>query len=41
MANGRAELRVAIIYDTMWNSTEHMTIPLMQGIRDEGVDVRS
>lgn len=38
MANGKAHLRVAIIYDTMWHSTERMTIPLMQGIKDEGVD---
>ena len=40
MANGHAELRVAIIYDTMWHSTERMTIPLMQGIKDEGVDCK-
>ncbi len=39
MANGKADLRVAIIYDTMWHSTEQMTVPLMQGIKDEGVDV--
>lgn len=37
MANGRADLSVSIIYDTMWKSTEIMTGPLMQGIRDEGV----
>lgn len=40
MANGRAMLRVAIIYDTMWHSTERMTIPLMQGVKDEGVDCK-
>ncbi|MBI5641796.1 MAG: FprA family A-type flavoprotein [Nitrospirae bacterium] len=40
MANGGAALRVAIIYDTMWHSTEHMTLPLMQGIKDEGVDCK-
>jgi flavorubredoxin len=40
MANGRALLRVAIIYDTMWHSTEYMTLPLMHGIRDEGVDCK-
>lgn len=40
MANGKAGLRVAIIYDTMWHSTEHMTIPLMQGIKSEGVDCK-
>jgi len=37
MANGKADLAVSIIYDTMWNSTEIMTDPLMQGIADEGV----
>jgi flavorubredoxin len=40
MAGGKADLRVVIIYDTMWHSTEHMTLPLMQGIKDEGVDVK-
>ncbi len=40
MANGKAELRVAIIYDTMWQSTELMTVPIAQGIQDEGVDVK-
>ena len=28
----------AIGYDTMWHSTERMTAPLIQGIKDEGVD---
>ena len=40
MANGKAEPKVVIIYDTMWRSTEQMTVPLMQGIRDEGVEVK-
>ena len=40
MANGKASLRVAMIYDTMWHSTEHMTLPIMQGIKDEGVDCK-
>ena len=40
MANGAADLRVSIIYDTMWNSTEMMTLPLMRGIKDEGVDCK-
>lgn len=40
MANGKADLRIVIIYDTMWHSTEQMTVPLMQGIKDEGIDVR-
>ena len=38
MVDGKASLRVAIIYDTMWHSTERMTVPVMQGIKDEGVD---
>jgi flavorubredoxin len=38
MANDKADLRVVIVYDTMWHSTEHMTIPIMQGIRSAGVD---
>lgn len=37
MANGKANLSVSIIYDTMWHSTEKMTLPIMQGIVDEGV----
>ena len=40
MANGRAVMKVVIIYDTMWHSTEQMTVPLVQGIKDEGVDVK-
>lgn len=40
MAGGRADERVSIIYDTMWQSTEIMTQPLMEGIRDEGVDCK-
>ncbi|ATZ60982.2 MAG: FprA family A-type flavoprotein [Methanosarcinales archaeon Met12] len=40
MANGRANLSVSIIYDTMWHGTEHMTLSIMQGIKDEGVDCK-
>ena len=40
MAEGRTKLRVAIIYDTMWHSTEIMTQPIMQGVKDEGVDCK-
>ncbi len=39
MANSKADLRVVIVYDTMWHSTEYMTIPLMEGIKAAGVDV--
>ncbi len=40
LANGKANLSIAVIYDTMWHSTERMTIPIMQGIKDEGVDCK-
>lgn len=40
MANGKANLSVAVIYDTMWHSTEQMTLPIMQGIKDEGVECK-
>ena len=40
MANGKTALRVAIIYDTMWHSTELMTLPMMQGIKDEGIECK-
>ncbi|MEK7238407.1 MAG: FprA family A-type flavoprotein, partial [Nitrospirota bacterium] len=40
MANGKADLRVVIIYDTMWHSTERMALPIMEGIKDEGVDCK-
>ena len=39
MANDKADLRVVIVYDTMWHSTEHMSIPIMEGIKSAGVDV--
>jgi anaerobic nitric oxide reductase flavorubredoxin len=37
MANGKADLSVAIVYDTMWHSTEIMTVPILKGITDQGV----
>ncbi len=40
MANGSARESVSIIYDTMWHSTETMTTPIMQGIKDEGLDCK-
>lgn len=40
MANGKAEERAVIIYDTMWHGTEKMVLPIMNGIKDEGVDCR-
>lgn len=40
IASGKADERVVIIYDTMWHSTELMVQPIMEGIKDEGMDVR-
>jgi len=40
LASGRADCSVAIVYDTMWKSTELMTLPLMQGITEEGLDCK-
>lgn len=40
MASGKADLRVVIIYDTMWHSTERMIPPISHGIRQEGVDCK-
>jgi flavorubredoxin len=40
LASGKAGLRVAIVYDTMWHSTEVMTQPIMQGIKDEDVECK-
>ncbi|MCL5238460.1 MAG: FprA family A-type flavoprotein [Nitrospirae bacterium] len=40
MAGGRAELCASIIYDTMWHSTEQMTTPMIQGIKDEGIECK-
>ena len=40
MANGKADLSVAIIYDTMWHSTEKMIVPVSEGIRSENISVR-
>jgi len=40
MASGKTDLRALIIYDTMWKSTEMMTVPISEGIRDAGIDCR-
>jgi flavorubredoxin len=37
LANNKCTESVSIIYDTMWHSTELMTLPLMQGVLDEGL----
>lgn len=40
LANGKANLSVVIIYDTMWHSTEKMVVPITEGIRSEGLGVK-
>ncbi len=40
MANGKAEEKVLIVYDTMWKSTEYMTYSIAQGVREEGLDCK-
>ena len=40
MAEGKADLRAVIIYDTMWKSTARLTRPILEGIKDVGVDVK-
>lgn len=40
MAGGKADLSVSIVYDTMWNTTGQMTQPIVQGIKDEGVECK-
>ncbi len=40
MAGGKANLCASIIYDTMWHSTELMTTPMIQGIKDEGIECK-
>jgi len=40
MARGKADLRALIVYDTMWKSTEMMSVPISEGIMSEGVDCR-
>lgn len=38
MANGKARESVAIVYDTMWQSTEKMAGPIAEGVRAAGLD---
>lgn len=40
MAEGRAEERVVIIYDSMWGGTGRLARPIMEGIKDAGLDCR-
>lgn len=37
LADGEANPEIAIIYDTMWQSTEKMSVPIAEGIIDAGV----
>lgn len=38
MAEGKAKLSAAIVYDTMWQSTALMADPIAEGVRAEGVE---
>lgn len=40
LAEGYARPEVTIIYDTMWHSTEKMSVPIAEGIIDAGVKCR-
>lgn len=39
MAEGKARERAVIIFDTMWQSTQMMTMAIAAGIREQGLDV--
>ena len=39
-AKGEAEKKVIIVYDTMWESTEKMAKAILEGISDEGIEVK-
>ena len=40
MAEGKSSLSVAIVYDTMWRSTERMTQAIARGVKDANVECR-
>ena len=40
MAARKSDLRALVIYETMWKSTEIMSYPIAEGIREEGVDCK-
>jgi flavorubredoxin len=40
MAEGKSDLSVAIVYDTMWHSTERMTQAIARGVKDGGVECK-
>lgn len=40
IADGKADERVVVIYDTMWHGTERMVAPMVEGLRDEGMETR-
>ena len=39
-AKGEAEKKAIIVYDTMWESTEKMAKAILEGISDEGIEVK-
>ncbi len=40
MADGKADERAVVIYDTMWQGTEKMAHALVEGLRADGLDTR-
>ncbi|MGD0229239.1 MAG: FprA family A-type flavoprotein [Syntrophorhabdales bacterium] len=40
MAEGKAALSVCVVYDTMWESTGHMTQSIAKGVKDAGLECR-
>jgi flavorubredoxin len=40
MADGKADERAVVIYDTMWHGTQKMAHSIVEGIREEGLDVK-
>jgi anaerobic nitric oxide reductase flavorubredoxin len=40
MAEGKSTLGVAIVYDTMWHATEHMTQSIARGVKDAGLECK-
>lgn len=40
MATGKTRLAISIIYDTMWQGTGKMILPISRGIQDEGIDCK-
>jgi flavorubredoxin len=40
MAEGKADERVVVIFDTMWHGTEKVAHTIVEGLREEGMDTK-